>query len=393
MRVKEFSVANFRSFNKEQRIVFNGDSNVSAIFGPNGSGKTNFFLAMLFYLNFIHSSTQYKGQKMRVEEFLLSGSKKPTETKFEMVFDDETFEYKYGFHILNHKISDEYLQKRQFQGEEYTTIFRRKSIKTGRYNRNGFDVDLLNKTRNDSLLLTKAWENNNKEAIDIFKCLEKLWLLSGKQSTNRTSKLIQKNPEFKNEVLKFLKNADLYIQDVTVEQIRVPDEVINSLPLDEVFKSKMNREAFDVTTTHFVYNDDDGKVIGIKPMSLEYQESSGTRRMYELAFPIINSLKNGITLYIDEFELYLHPKECQAIIDLFNDRHSNPKSAQLIITTHATQIMEYVGRNNLYLMGKNAKEETIIGKIPKTIRKEDKNIEKKYLLGTFGSIPRVGSFK
>ena len=393
MRVKEFSVANFRSFNKEQRIIFNGDSNVSAIFGPNGSGKTNLFLAILFYLNFIHSSTHYDGQNMKVERFLLSDSKEPTETKFEMVFDNGDFEYTYGFCILNHKISNEYLQKRQFLGEEYDTIFRRKSIKTGRYAEYGFDTELLNKTRDDSLLLTKAWEDNNKEALTIFKCLDKFWLLAGAQPTHQTSKLIKESPEFKNEVLKFLKNADLYIQDIAVDQIRVPDEVINSLPLNDVFKSKMNREAFDITTTHFIYDDNDGRVVGVKPMSLEYQESSGTRRMYELAYPIINSLKNGIALCIDEFELYLHPKECQAIIDLFNDKHSNPKNAQLIITTHATQIMEYIGRNNLYLMGKNAKEETIIGKIPKSIRKEDKLIEKKYLMGTFGSLPRVGSFK
>ena len=57
--------------------------------------------------------------------------------------------------------------------------------------------------------------------------------------------------------------------------------------------------------------------------------------------------------------------------------------------THATQIMNQVDRKNIYLFGKNAKEETVIGNIPGTIRQDDRLIEKKYLKGLFGSIPNV----
>ena len=124
-------------------------------------------------------------------------------------------------------------------------------------------------------------------------------------------------------------------------------------------------------------------------MSLGGQESNGTQRMYELAFPIIDSLENGNVLCIDEFELFLHPHECEYIIDLFRDKRINKNGAQLIIMTHATQIMNQVDRKNIYLFGKNAKEETVIGNIPGTIRQDDRLIEKKYLKGLFGSIPNV----
>ena len=62
-------------------------------------------------------------------------------------------------------------------------------------------------------------------------------------------------------------------------------------------------------------------------------ESEGTRKMFALSVPIINALRNGEIIVIDELENHLHPKLFEHIIKLFNS-YSNKNNAQLIFATH-----------------------------------------------------------
>lgn len=384
MRLIRFSISNYRSFKEEQEIVFDQNSNVTAIFGPNGSGKTNFFRAVAFFRDFIRTSTEYRGRHNIVEPFALTLSNAQKETKFLVQFEKDKDEYEYSFSLLGGKVTDEYLKRKDIDGSK--TIYRRKSISTGRYSEYGFTTELLNMTREDALLITKAWENNNKEASTVFEFLEHLHTIAGTQPVRETSRMAVESPEFKEKVLKFLKSADLYIQNLLINEVNLPESNIDNLP--EELKKRFSKN-YDVFTTHFVYDEKNGDVIGVKPLSLLGQESNGTRRMYELAFPIIDTLEKGNILLIDEFELFLHPRECEYIVQLFKNKDTNKRNAQLIIMTHATRLMGQIGKNDIYLFGKNAKEATIIGKLPGGIRQEDKQIEKKYLKGFFGSIPRV----
>lgn len=113
-------------------------------------------------------------------------------------------------------------------------------------------------------------------------------------------------------------------------------------------------------------------------------ESAGTQRIFEMAYPLIDTLENGYTLFIDEFDSSLHPAECDFIIKLFEE---NEKGAQLIVNTHYAGILDVIGRKNIHLIGKNQYEESIIGKISSEAR--DVALEKKYRLGFFGAVPNI----
>ena len=388
MRLLKFSVSNFRSFNAEQTIEWSQDSNISAIFGPNGSGKTNFFQAMTFFRDFIRLSTKYDGQKLNIDTFALS-NQPARETSFSAQVDTGAYVYEYSFSIANRKILKEHLKKRKQNEQSFTTVYTRASISTCRYSRSGFTPELLSQTRDDALLLTKAWENNNKDAAAFFAWLDHFCTIAGTQPTVDTSKRIMEQPDFKAKVLNFLRGADLYIQDISVSPVNLPEQLVEALPFIPEFKKGIIRKGYVVLTTHFVYDKESGAVVGARPLDLVSQESNGTRRMYELALPVIDALEKGDILCIDEFELFLHPQECSYIINLFKNQNLNKRNAQLIILTHATQIMSQLDRKDIHIFGKNSREETIIGSVPSSIRQDDRLIEKKYLRGLFGGVPNI----
>jgi AAA15 family ATPase/GTPase len=385
MRLASFSVANYRSFNNEQTIRFNSDNfNADAVIGPNGSGKSNFFAALLFFRNFVQSSTQFAGQQMHYEPFLLKigNENRPTLFKAEIQGDKKVFMYRFA--LLNGKVVEEKLQyKNVGGGMTFKTIFSRKSIINGSYENDGFTNELLKTTRDDALVLTRAFESNNKVATELFECLNHLKLITGAQPIGETAQKIIESEEYRNKVVDLLQKSDLYIHDVAAQEMRMPDEVLNGLPIKDEFKKNIDRTGYQITTTHLL-RDECNKVVGTRNFLMSLHESTGAKRIFELSFPLIDTLENGNVLFIDEFETAMHPKECAFIVSLFKN---NPNGAQLIINTHWTGVIDQIGRKNIHLFGKNNSEETIIGEISSDAR--ETALEKKYNRGIFGAVPNI----
>jgi AAA15 family ATPase/GTPase len=387
MRLISFSVTNYLSFLSEQTIHFGKDSrNVDAILGSNGSGKSNLFKAMGFFREFVRTSTKFEGQNISYDPFVLNSESEKQPTIFKAEMQTAKHIYKYEFSLLLGRVTSESLSfKKPTKNASYETIFSRNSLSKNRYEQHGFGNSLLKNTRDDALVLTKAWENNNNHALEVFKWLNHLKLISGGWPMAQTAQKVTEDATFKEKLLDLLRRADLYIQDVTATKINMPDELYNSLPFKDELKKSVDRTGYNVTTTHLL-RDANGKIVGTKQLPMNY-ESRGTQRIFELAYPLIDSLEEGNILYIDEFEMLLHPRECQFLISLFAD--ADNKDAQLIINTHNTQIMDQIGRNSIHLFGKNSREETIIGEIPKDIRSDDSALERKYNKGMFGAVPNI----
>ena len=89
-------------------------------------------------------------------------------------------------------------------------------------------------------------------------------------------------------------------------------------------------------------------------------------------------------------EVNLHPKECEFIVNCFNEKYGENKAkGQLIINTHETMLMDLVGKNNIYLLGKDKFESTVVSSLS-GVRSNDGNLAKKYNAGLFGAVPEIG---
>lgn len=389
MKLINFTIENFKSFLDKQTITFDLDcNNVDIFVGPNNSGKSNIFQAIAFYKSFIQKSTAFESDKEQLEPFAfhIDSKDKPITLSAEMQTKKSVYVYEFSYQ--GSKVVDETLKRSAISEKKvFKTIFSRPSMDKNRYADFGFDSKLLRSTRDDALVLTKAFENNNKYALEIFDWLSHLRFVSGSPSKRDTARKISEDEEFKGKVLDLLRRADLCIQDLESVKSSLPDEFIDQLPVYKAIRSKLDRTTYEVRTTHMVY-DNNGKVVGTKTMSLN-SESTGTRRIFELAYPILDTLESGNILYIDEFETHLHPKECEFLIELFKSEEENKNKAQLIINTHNSQLIDLVGRDSVHLAGKNKQEQTVIGSISKKIRADDQSLEKKYYKGLFGAVPNI----
>ena len=105
-----------------------------------------------------------------------------------------------------------------------------------------------------------------------------------------------------------------------------------------------------------------------------------------------NALDNGTLLVIDEIDVSLHTQVCEAILYLFGDPKINTKGAQLIATTHDTNLLRspYLRRDQIWLTEKNAGGATELYSLADIKTRGEDNFELGYLQGRYGAVPFTG---
>jgi hypothetical protein len=134
---------------------------------------------------------------------------------------------------------------------------------------------------------------------------------------------------------------------------------------------------------------------------LSEHESAGTNKLFDLSGYIVFVLVYGRVLIIDELDSKLHPILTQEIIKLFNNPETNPKNAQLIFTTHDTNLLgaNLFRRDQIWFTEKDEFEATDMYSLLEfkdedgnTIRK-DRSFEKDYIRGRYGAIPYISNYQ
>jgi len=148
------------------------------------------------------------------------------------------------------------------------------------------------------------------------------------------------------------------------------------------------RHSFQINTTH--------KNVAGNPTLLNFlkHESAGTQRLAGLVGLILYALNTGGVFLVDELECSLHPLLMREIVLLFKKRRHNPKGAQLIFTTHNTDILDdsVLRISEIALVRKNVANGTLVRRLVDAKKDGEDirnvtNFRKQYLAGFYSGVP------
>ena len=367
------------------------------IFGPNGSGKTNWIKALSFMQEMVFTSVIEKNVLKRNDTFKFFFFFYLEPTLFEISFIQNDIIYEYGFKILKDEIIEEWLNKKV---QRNTSIFYRDTSDWQSIELHG-DMKKAEKikkfTRKDSLFLTTAAMFNIDIAEEILDWFNNLYILIDSfDSPKLTVDYIQDDIENKNKVLKQLKIADIGIEnfDIEIRELDIDNDLkeklLQSVQLNDKTKIDVNRKAIDLKTKHHVYNDNKEVINDIELSFVKYQ-SKGTIKFFELLGPILDVLENGKILIVDEIDSRLHCGIVTYILEMFNSIDKNSNMGQLICNTHNVLLLdEDIRRDQIWFVQKDKYGESELYSLDdfKSIRKDDPKL-KKYLLGVYGATPNM----
>jgi len=423
----QFIIRNFKTFKDETKLSFlasNYDKerlseNIfeipqfnlkllksAVIYGANASGKSKLIEAIDFMRELVLNSSKESqiNEPINVEPFKLNSVSENLPSFFEIIFIIKNEMYRYGFEATKQKIVSEWLYHRPKTKE--VELFYREGQKFEIHELKFKVKDLIEneRIRPNALLLSVAAFWNNKIAKKILEYFnDKLNVISGLKEQNYIGYSIHKLKDLKtkSKIIDLMRNADFSIDDLTPKILD-----IQSLPTDipkeirELIESKMknkNAEIFDdVLTLHKKYNNNN-QIIESTNFSMNEEESSGTRKYFALTGPILETLKNGEVLFIDELDAKLHPNLICKIVEIFNSSITNPLNGQLIFNTHDTNLLSsnLFRRDQIWFTEKNrygAASLYSLSDFKTDVVRKDDNFEKNYINGKYGAIPYLGDF-
>ena len=412
----EFTVGNFLSFYEKRTISFEAQSiselkpNVikyekykllrsAVIYGANSSGKSNLIKALdRMRENVLQSVKLNDLDELDYTPFLLSDESESNPTFFEVIFlDKNNNRLRYGFEYNLTHIINEWL----FDGK--TPLFLRTKDGIGvseKFEEGKGKEKSTNDNRLFISLVAQLGGTLSKQVIEWFNNYNILSGLDHKDYNNFSLRMLHKKLEGSNESLSLFQTLKLGFKEVLLAESE-----FNPLDLPESFpkslKSKLVKELMGKTTVTLktVHNkyDKTGHIIDTVVLDKEENESEGTNKIMDLSGPIFNTLTLSKLLIIDELDAKLHPLITIHIINLFNNPKTNPNNAQLLFSTHDTNLLssDLFRRDQIWFTEKDEMEQTDLYslydiKLPDGTKvRNDANLEKNYIRGRYGAIPFI----
>jgi len=361
------------------------------VFGANASGKTNALKALAFLDFFLRAS--YRSQKpeepIPVDGFFGAPQR---EIRFSLEFEGLSGIYRYEAVLTPQAVLEERLSLRHEKTMSFRTLLLRKSGKRGpRLSQPSGFTDLaalrgLLRDRPNASMLAAGMVTGRSEFRRIHEALgrfETNVVRAGKEEVPQSgrafdliecARYFEENPHFMSDVEDRLKKADLGISRFfikPVEAVLGESGETKRIPLPFVAHRTDSGE-FEIPLTH---------------------ESSGPKRLFALLRAFLPVLTDGGAAVIDEMESDLHPHLIPLLLDLFVDRNTNPKRAQLIFTCHHVEILNHLAKEQIFLVHKDASNASHIRRLSgiKGVRREE-NFFANYNAGRYEAVPNPELF-
>jgi len=422
--IVEFSVKNFRSINDLQTLSFAatglksssefsyidtnnintyGDTklfNTIGIYGSNASGKSNIVKALDYFIKVITSQpTAVSNLHSLCQPFLFQENSEETESYFQLVIILDNIKYRYGLTVKKNTetknpdqrqsseiITSEWLYSNK--GKNMSPLFLREGKRITKNT-------LQNKSKipqslpfEHTLYLTHASAfDTHGDCFEVSEYLRRFYTsdFETKHDKFRWMSIshIDLNSELKNRFKALLTSFNLKYDDIFLEKEKdIEIDHTKVFPMEKISfvkKFKLNEQIQNVN------------------LNLEFHESSGTQKMFDLAGLILQAfgLNQSAFIILDEIDSNFHPSLLIKLVGLFNDPEINKSKSQLLFTSHDTNLMSpaIMRRDQFYFTEKKEDNSTRLYSLAdlKGIR-NDADFAKQYLAGYYGAVPMLEKY-
>lgn len=410
----EFSFSNYRSFRGKNTLSLEslkkkkGLLPLVAIYGKNGGGKSNLIRAFWLAVKFICNAqmTQGAGVLVPVDPFKLNDYSTETPTSFEFIYKYKGIKYIYGFSATKEKICEEYLYHypKGFRAQ----VFKRTGQEFSFIQDKAFKQLISKAVAENQLYFSVANTMNESVCAEAMKFFTESIVFSREfEDLPGQIRLNYHNNNALKSMKQYAQRADVGITDMKFEmkntEIDVDDTIPEDAPpeLSRALKSfvsalsdnsqvKIQRNEIKARTYHTGISKN-GEISQYE-LGLE-DESDGTLRLMALAAAIDRTIDNGGIFVADELEKGLHPLLTEYIVNKFQNSEINKNHAQLIFTTHDTEIMRqhFLDADQFYFVDKDRQTgESELYSVDGLGKKNNADIRTGYLIGKFGGVPELG---
>jgi uncharacterized protein len=356
---------------------------VTALFGPNASGKSNVLRALAFIAWFAQDSFQLppnaslpcapfneadaQNEPLRLAvEF--SGLLDPTIEEMTDAAEQGTWRYELTVVLKQGRLvleSEALRQRAQGRGK-WVRVFERSSegVHAGKvFGLAGYGM-VIDKVRDNASLISTLAQFDHKPS------------------------------------LKLRQAAGSVVRNILLDRYDVPDsDIVRRYAADGRLVEALNRDIqrvdLGIRRMH-IQPSPTGPIALFDHEGLQQPmpwalESHGTRNFIKY-FPLLNvALTNGGVAVVDEIDISIHPLVLPEIVRWFHDPKRNPNGAQLWMSCHAASLLEELQKEEVFFCEKDSRGRTSVYGLQdiQNVRRAD-NRYRKYLSGVYGAVPRLG---
>ncbi len=408
----EFRVRNFRSIRDEQSLSLVAAApdkelaethlaptglkalpqavRSAVLYGPNASGKST----LLFALNYLRAmvaesaTVVQPGQTYNVQPFRLDPVTASQPTEFEASFLVDGIRHQYSFAMTSGRIVSEHLMV--WRTAKPTQWFSRRLDDGGDRYEYEFSAYLTGprklwqeSTRPNALFLSTAAQLNSELLGPVARWLVQslVYLPAGALIDHAFTTALLESTEGRAAVRDFLATADISIAEVSA----VPRKGLRGQVMFQPGGvAQARQEEGEFLFPIFEHRTEQGSA----KFEL-HEESEGTQRLFSLAAPVLDVLKHGRVLVVDELDRSLHTLLVRRLVGMFHDPALNPRGAQLVFSTHDTSLLDHTlfRRDQVWFAEKDESQATRIFPLSDFSPRKREAWERGYLMGRYGAVP------
>lgn len=405
----EFRVRNYRSIRDEQvfTLIASGDKELApthlaptglkavphalrsaVVYGPNASGKSS-LLRALDYLRAVvaESATIIQpGQTYNVPPFKLDAASAQQPSEFEITFLLSGVRHQYAFSMTPQRIVSESLLV--YRSNKPTQLFSRQHVEGDGYEYE-FSTYLTGprklwqeSTRPNALFLSMAAQLNSEQLSPVFHWIVRSITFLPASATvppDFTTALLATD-QGRTLIREFLLAADISIADVQA----VPRKGMQAQWVMGASGLQASQEEREFMMPVFEHRTPKGSA----KFEL-HDESEGTQRLYGLIAPVLDCLRDGRVLVVDELDSSLHTLLVRRLVTMFQTPELNLNGAQLIFSTHDTSLLDHTlfRRDQIWFTEKDADQATRLYPLTDFSPRKQEAWERGYLAGRYGAVP------